>query len=407
MSRVTVPDVEPIDPAFTAYVSAQAEASAEAQGWSPALRERVLRSLYLLAAVHGPHENIKASAVATLPRQRAARAITRVTEVLAHLALLDAWIQRRLSNVHPEIRAEALVWIHIVRHGGPRRRPRSTATVRNQVMASIPFLLDCSKRYRTLRQVTRAGLAEWLSQCAAPHNEAVALRNMFKTLRSQRLLFANPARGLSLGARPASVPTPLSLEAIQTLTAAAEDDPALKLLIALIGIHALYPHQVRELPLAAIDFTGGRLIHGDIDHPLDAFTVRPPPTTSNSGTHAGHTPATPTCSSARRPRTRARQSPSAGCSPCSTVPGPAAAAGRRLPGMGGPAAGPRQMTDHQDGGRPWKQAAGPCGSWPTWWRRRASGLVGGPRKTAQCRGGSVAHVHAVGLCPGRRAPRPG
>jgi hypothetical protein len=280
MSRVTVPDVEPIDPAFTAYVSAQAEANAEARGWSPALRERVLRSLYLLTAVHGPHENIKASTVATLPRQRAKRAITRVTEVLAHLDILDddridpldAWIQRRLSNVHPEIRTEVLVWIRIVRRGGPRRRPRSTATVRNQVDASIPFLLDCSKRYRTLRQVTRADLTQWLSQCAAPHNEAVALRNMFKTLKSQRLLFANPARGLSLGARPGSVPTPLSPEAIQTLAAAAEGDPALKLLIALIGIHALYPHQARELPLAAFDFTGGRLMHGDIDHPLDAFT---------------------------------------------------------------------------------------------------------------------------------------
>lgn len=174
--------------------------------------------------------------------------------------------------MHPEIRAEALAWIRLVRHGAPRRRPRSTATVRNQVDASIPFLLDCSKRYRTLRQVTRVDLTEGLTQCAAPHNEAVALRNMFKMLRSQRLLFANPARGLSLGARPASVPTPLSLEAIQTLAAAAEGDPALKLLSALIGIHALYPHQARELPLAAVYFTGGRLLHGDIDHPLDAFT---------------------------------------------------------------------------------------------------------------------------------------
>ncbi len=47
---------------------------------------------------------------------------------------------------------------------------------------------------------------------------------------------------------------------------------ALKLLVALIGIHALYPHQARALPLAAVDFTGGRLVHGNIDHPLDAFT---------------------------------------------------------------------------------------------------------------------------------------
>ncbi|MGW6060351.1 hypothetical protein [Streptomyces sp. NPDC055189] len=95
---------------------------------------------------------------------------------------------------------------------------------------------------------------------------------MFKTLKSQRLLFANPARGLSSGAKPSSVPTPSSPEAIQTLAAAAEGDPAPKLLIALIGIHALCPHRARALPLAAIDFTGGRLVHGKIDHPLDAFT---------------------------------------------------------------------------------------------------------------------------------------
>ncbi|MFD4868404.1 hypothetical protein [Streptomyces sp. NPDC058412] len=281
MSRVTVPDaVTPIDSAFTVYVATQADASAETQGWSPALRERVQNGLYLLTAVHGPHETIKASTDATLPRQQNRRAVIRVTEVLAHLALLDddridpldAWIHRRLASVHPEIREEALVWIHIVRHGGPRRRPRSTTTVRNQANSAIPFLLACSQRYRTLRQVSRADVTEWLAQCAAPHTEAVALRDMFKTLKSERSLFANPARGVSLGSRPSSVPMSLSPETIQRLTAAAEANPALKLLIALVGIHALYPHQARALPLTAIDFTRGWLMLGDIDHPLDAFT---------------------------------------------------------------------------------------------------------------------------------------
>ncbi|WP_141747236.1 hypothetical protein [Streptomyces agglomeratus] len=256
MSRVTVPDVTPIDSAFTAYVATQADASAETQGWSPALRERVQNSLYLLTAVHGPHETIKASTVATLPRQQNRRAVIRVTEVLAHLALLeddridplDAWIHRRLASVHPEIREEALVWIRIVRHGGPRRRPRSTTTVRNQANSAIPFLLACSQRYRTLRQVSRADVTEWLAQCAAPRTEAVALRDIFKSLKSERLLFANPARGVSLGSRPSSVPMPLSPETIQRLTAAAETNPALKLLIALVGIHALYPHPARGCP---------------------------------------------------------------------------------------------------------------------------------------------------------------
>ncbi|MER7694210.1 hypothetical protein [Streptomyces sp. NPDC097610] len=280
MSRVTVPDVEPLDSAFTSYVAAQADIHADTRGWSQGVRQRVQQSLYLLTAVHGPHETIKASTVATLPRQRARRAITRVTEVLADLDLLDddrpdaldTWIQRRLGSVHQEIRDEALAWINIVRHGGPRRRPRSTATVRNQVAHAVPFLLACSERYRTLRQVTRGDVTEWLAQCSTPHNEAVALRDMFKTLKSQRLLFANPARGVSLGAKPSSMPRPLSPEAIQTIAAAADSDPALKLLIALIGVHALYPHQARALPLTAIDFTCGRLSLDDVDHPLDDFT---------------------------------------------------------------------------------------------------------------------------------------
>ncbi|MFF1444590.1 hypothetical protein [Streptomyces sp. NPDC058295] len=174
--------------------------------------------------------------------------------------------------MHPEIREEALVWIRIVRHDGPRRRLRSTTTVRNQANSAIPFLLACSQRYRTLRQVSRADVTEWLGQCAAPHTEAVAPRDMFKTLTSERLLFANPARGVSLGSRPSSVLMPLSPETIQRLTAAAETNPALKLLIALVGIHALYPHQARALPLTASDFTRGRLTLGNIDHPLDAFT---------------------------------------------------------------------------------------------------------------------------------------
>lgn len=65
---------------------------------------------------------------------------------------------------------------------------------------------------------------------------------------------------------------PLSPETIQRLTAAGETNPALKLLIAIVSIHALYPYQARALPLTALDFTRGRLTLGDIDHPLDAFT---------------------------------------------------------------------------------------------------------------------------------------
>ncbi|WP_406864281.1 helix-turn-helix domain-containing protein [Streptomyces sp. HUAS MG47] len=131
------------------------------------------------------------------------------------------------------------------------------------------FLAD---HIRRVHLVTRGHLTEWLARCATPHNEAVALRSMFKILKSQRLLSTNPARGVSLGARPCTVPQPLGREAIKSMAEAAATDPALKLLIALIGIHAPYPHQARALPVFAIDFIRGRHALGDIDHPLDTFT---------------------------------------------------------------------------------------------------------------------------------------
>ncbi|MFE5374062.1 site-specific integrase [Streptomyces mirabilis] len=46
----------------------------------------------------------------------------------------------------------------------------------------------------------------------------------------------------------------------------------MKLLVALIGIHALYPQQARMLPLGAIDFRRRRLVVAGIDRPLDGFT---------------------------------------------------------------------------------------------------------------------------------------
>ena len=88
--------------------------------------------------------------------------ITRVLEFLAGLGLLDddrpnvlgGWITTRLAALHPAIRAEADAWIGILRHGGPRRRPRAEATIRQKIDYIAPFLIDISTRHASLREVT-------------------------------------------------------------------------------------------------------------------------------------------------------------------------------------------------------------------------------------------------------------
>jgi hypothetical protein len=64
---------------------------------------------------------------------------------------------------------------------------------------------DESVHHSTLRQVTRDDVTGWLDGRKHQANDASALRDLFRTLKSERLVFTNPTdRG---GSRPASRPS--------------------------------------------------------------------------------------------------------------------------------------------------------------------------------------------------------
>jgi hypothetical protein len=71
----------------------------------------------------------------------------------------------------------------------------------------------------------------------------LALRDLFGVLKAQRLVFANPLTRIHVSGRNPSTPAALTTRALHAIGDAARDHPALQTVVALIGVHALRPHQ--------------------------------------------------------------------------------------------------------------------------------------------------------------------
>lgn len=279
MGQVRLREREPVDPPFAAHVLAQLDRLAGLRAWPTWLRNRLAWSVARLVAVHPGDEPIKASSVASLGPYSGC-AINHTLRFLAELGLLEddrpdtlgAWIDKRLTAVHPAIRDEAQVWIDLLRNGAPRARPRSPTTVRIRVDYIAAFLAEMSARHASLREVTTEEITTWLADRRSAAYEIHAIRGLFKALARRRLVFTDPTRALHPGRTQARTPLPLAPEALRKIGAVAATDPVVRIVVALIGIHAMYSKQARELPLDAIDLSRGRLRDGEIDRPLDDYT---------------------------------------------------------------------------------------------------------------------------------------
>lgn len=92
-------------------------------------------------------------------------------------------------------------------------------------------------------------------------------------MKAERLIFANPVRGIRVGRRNPSVPVPLPAHLLTATAEAAGDEPALRAVVALAGVHALLPGQIRHLRTSQIDLPARRLDPGGLDRSLDEFTA--------------------------------------------------------------------------------------------------------------------------------------
>ena len=280
LSRASA-QLPPIDDPLAERLHAEAARLAGLRGWSLRTLSLVQRALRILMAVHGPGEPVRAGTV----RQLTARNMPfpHVIDVLAAVGVLEddrpdtlaLWLDEQLAGLPAGIRAELDTWLGLRRHGGPRRRPRNRTTIAGNIYSIQRFLADVGGRYSTLRQVTHDDITTWLAgrPGRSRPQDASTLRSLFGTLKAERLIFANPVRGVRVSRRNPSVPAPLPAHLLTAAAAAAKDNPALQVAVALAGVHALLPGQIRHLRLDQIDLPGCRLDPGGLDRPLDEFTA--------------------------------------------------------------------------------------------------------------------------------------
>jgi len=90
-----------------------------------------------------------------------------------------------------------------------------------------------------LRQVTRDDVTGWLDGRKHQANDASALRDLFRTLKSERLVFTNPTDRVRVVKPNQTTPNRLTPETLQLIGRAAAQDPALLGRgLALVGVHA-------------------------------------------------------------------------------------------------------------------------------------------------------------------------
>jgi hypothetical protein len=213
LSRVSA-QLPPLDADLAEGLHAEAERLAGLRGWSPRALSLAQRGLRILVAVHGPGEPVRASTV----RQLSARNMPfpHIIDVLAAAGVLEddrpdslaVWLDAQLAGLPAQICAELDTWLVLLRHGGPRRRPRSRRTIVRDIHSIRTFLTGVGGRYCTLRQVTRDDITTWLAgrPGRSQPQDASTLRSLFGALKAERLIFANPVRGVRIARRNPSVP---------------------------------------------------------------------------------------------------------------------------------------------------------------------------------------------------------
>jgi hypothetical protein len=260
---------------------AHADRLSEHDGWPARTLAQVRRGLRMLAAGHDPGEPVHASTVAAMSAHGVPT--VRVLQVLAAAGdgliiedrpdSLAIWIDQAFAGLPPRIRQELDVWVGVLRDGTTRRRARPRATVITRLAAARPFLLERATGYATLRQVTGQDVTGWLDGRKQPASDLSALRDLFGVLKTQRLVFADPTRRIRVAGPSPTTPAPLSPQALAQLGQAARTDPALRVVLALIGVQALHPHLARHLQLDHLDLPNRALNLDTGARTLDPFTT--------------------------------------------------------------------------------------------------------------------------------------
>jgi hypothetical protein len=261
-------------PALTPGAEAMLEEFREhalAQGWNTSCRNTGAKTLRILLAWVGADAPIHEADIRALASRRSTT-IRRVLQFLAGKDMVtpdhdrqgdpvERAVQHRITTLPDGIAAEVGRWVQVLRGEGRRPHPQFPfTTIRSYLNCLSPVLASWAGRVTSLREITREDIQAALDDQppVTARNLLSAVHSLFRALKQERVIFRDPARGISLPAMK-RLPVPIPASQLRGLIDRA-GSPMAELVVALIAIHALGKQETSRLLLADLDLPAGRLL---------------------------------------------------------------------------------------------------------------------------------------------------
>ena len=259
-----------------------ADRIAESHGWSQRLTYDVRRGLMMALACRPPDERVRYSELEPLAALKGI-SVTRVAAVLDDAGLLlddrpdvaELNWHRRLTDISDGIKDDVLDWLRHLRRGSRRSKPRQPGTANEYCRVAAPILRDWSKRYGNLREVTNDDICVVVDGLPANRRShtLVVLRSLFRYLKREKRIFANPTIRLRPGRVAPAALLPVDADDYREAVVAATT-PQHRLALVLAAVHAARPADIRNLRLDDIDLGARRMTIKGHTRRIDELTHR-------------------------------------------------------------------------------------------------------------------------------------
>ena len=265
-----------LTPAAAAIVG-ELDQQARACGWTSASRNNATKTLRILLAWIGADAPIREADIRALAGRRSTT-IRRVLQFMTEKDMVtpdpsrqgdpaERAVHQRISALPDGIAADMRRWVQVLRGAGRRPHPQFPfTTIRSYLNCLSPVLASWAGQVTSLREITSGDIQAALDDQppVTARNLLSALHSLFRALKQERVIFRDPARGISLTAIR-RLPAPIPAGQLRGLIDRA-GAPMARLVVALIAIHALGKQETARLLLADLDLPAGRLLTRHADH---------------------------------------------------------------------------------------------------------------------------------------------
>jgi site-specific recombinase XerD len=259
-----------------------------ARGWSPGVLTVARSSVRMVLAgsdvLGSPPwtSNAIKELLDTTASHRTNKALQRVIDFLTDEGLatssteatFELWLDTQFPDLRPQIAEELHVWTdRLLGRGARPRKPLQNETIRSYVWILTEPLAAWSNTYDSLREVTSEAIDEQINKFSGAKRglAASAMRSLFKTLKMQRIIFANPTRHLSRQNIPTAAPIGLQPQDRSRLLAS-DLRPDEHLMVVLAGVHAMRTGQIVTLRIDDVNQTAGTITVANQPRALDSLT---------------------------------------------------------------------------------------------------------------------------------------